>query len=231
MKKNNGFTLIEFVIVLSIMAILAAMSLVSLSVIKQAKYTADANNLENSMSSLAIKTKAISQSRKNEYSSSAYGASADRYWSQYPLCMKIEEKFKSNGQFDGYSCVLGYNTDNTLDGFVPRYCVESSNGNYDLNANGEFVPVANGPYKEQEEMSISYVTRLVYKDTSVSGTSYDSIVETNSDSIQSIKRCLIMMDKSSGRVKYGAGRYELYYNDRVVSTVFLDGTTGKHYQE
>ena len=59
MKKNKGYTLIEMIIVIAIMAILTAVAFVTLGVIHQAKCNAAVNSLDNQIGSLWIKTKAI----------------------------------------------------------------------------------------------------------------------------------------------------------------------------
>lgn len=43
------------------------------------------------------------------------------------------------------------------------------------------------------------------------------------------KNMIIEFNKSNGSVRYGAGSYEIVYNNNVVATVYLDATTGNHY--
>ena len=40
---------------------------------------------------------------------------------------------------------------------------------------------------------------------------------------------LIQFNKADGSVTYGAGTYEIIYNDKTVYKVVLDASTGKHY--
>lgn len=40
---------------------------------------------------------------------------------------------------------------------------------------------------------------------------------------------IIEFNKSNGSVRYGAGTYEIVYNNNVVATVYLDADTGNHY--
>ena len=40
---------------------------------------------------------------------------------------------------------------------------------------------------------------------------------------------IIEFNKSNGSVRYGAGTYEIVYNNKVVATVYLDADTGNHY--
>ena len=72
MKKNHGYTLIEVIIVIAIIAILSGLSVVTLGIIRNAKAQAAATTLSDQMQSLLIKTKALS-SAKDE-----------------TLCMKLE---------------------------------------------------------------------------------------------------------------------------------------------
>lgn len=60
MKKNQGYTMIEMIIVIAIMAILAAMSFVNLGISKQAKVTTSANTLDNAFTTLFTQTSALS---------------------------------------------------------------------------------------------------------------------------------------------------------------------------
>lgn len=65
MKQNKGYTLVEVIIVIAIMAILSGMSFVTLGVIKQAKCNTAIQNLNDQIASLLVKTRALSEA-KNE---------------------------------------------------------------------------------------------------------------------------------------------------------------------
>lgn len=65
MKKNKGYTLVELIIVLAIMAILSGLSVVSMGIINQAKYTAAANKFSDEIGALLVKTKAVSQAKQD----------------------------------------------------------------------------------------------------------------------------------------------------------------------
>lgn len=60
MTKNKGYTLIEMLIVISIMAILAGLSMFSIGVIRDAKRSAAVNTFDSQLSSCLVKTKAVS---------------------------------------------------------------------------------------------------------------------------------------------------------------------------
>lgn len=60
MEKNKGYTLIEMLIVIAIMAILAGLSMFSIGIIRDAKRSAAINAFDNQLSSCLIKTKATS---------------------------------------------------------------------------------------------------------------------------------------------------------------------------
>ena len=184
MKKNQGYTLIEVIIVIAIIVILAGMSFVTLGIIKQAKATEAAETLDNQIGSLLVKTKAISDAKKNV------------------LCMKImyndSDVTYSDGTYakDGsYSIFLGY----------------------DENVTGVF----SAEKSDIPEATLPDIIKIKY--TSASGGSAITLGDgTNTDVV-------IEFNKSNGSVRYGAGTYEIVYNDNTVATVVLDETTGNHY--
>lgn len=106
MKKNKGYTLVELIIVIAIIAVLAAASFVTIGIIKQAQYNTAATTISDQMGSLLVKTKALSDP------------------SNEPLCMAIQYNAASRTYADGnvakagsYSIVLGHNTGS---GFVEK---------------------------------------------------------------------------------------------------------------
>ena len=105
MKKNNeGYTLIELVIVIAIMAILSAMSFVTIGIIKQAQYNAAASTLSNQMGALLVKTKAISEAKDKPLCMLIHrNNTLDD--SDYPLTLKDGTVIRKNS----YSLILGYN--------------------------------------------------------------------------------------------------------------------------
>lgn len=66
MKQNKGYTLVEVIIVIAIMAILASMSFVTLGIIKQAKCNTAASNLNDQIGSLLVKTRALSEAKTDK---------------------------------------------------------------------------------------------------------------------------------------------------------------------
>jgi len=58
--KNKGYTLVELIIVIAIMAILAGMSFITIGIINQAKCSAAVTTVDNQLSSCLIRTKAVS---------------------------------------------------------------------------------------------------------------------------------------------------------------------------
>lgn len=99
MKKNKGYTLIETIIVIAIIMILAGASFISIGIINRAKYSAATTSLQNQMSSLWVKTKALSQAKVQT------SPSATENDKMYPLCMKIRHDAAGT-----YSIILGYDT-------------------------------------------------------------------------------------------------------------------------
>ena len=77
MTKNKGYTLVEMIIVIAIMAILGGVSFLTIGVIKQAKRQSAATTLDNQISNCLIKTKAISPSTNGK---------------DAPLCMVIKKR-------------------------------------------------------------------------------------------------------------------------------------------
>lgn len=66
MKGNNkGYTLVEMIIVLAIIAILSGLSFVTLGIINQARYNAAAETLSEQMGSLLVKTRALSKTESD----------------------------------------------------------------------------------------------------------------------------------------------------------------------
>ncbi|MDE6761269.1 MAG: prepilin-type N-terminal cleavage/methylation domain-containing protein [Lachnospiraceae bacterium] len=105
-RKNKGYTLIEAIIVIAIIAILSGMSFVTIGIIKQAKCNAAASALDAQMGSLLIKTKAVSEAKDS------------------PLCMLIQYNNSDINFADGtiakrgsYSLILGYNDGSS---FTPK---------------------------------------------------------------------------------------------------------------
>lgn len=201
MKNNKGYTLIELVIVISIMAILSGLSFVTIGIIKQARYNAAATTLSNQMGALNIKTKALSEGALKTSKTEN---------KDYPLCMKLQYNdadvtLKDNTLLKKgtYSLILGYHTDS---GFVPKEdgVVETSLTN---------------------TITITYEPET---DAQKSGFTDQDFVMDESDKTV-CKNMYIEFDKSNGSVRYGAGKYKIVYNDRVVATVNLDRATGNHY--
>lgn len=63
--KNKGYTLVEMIVVLAIIAILSGLSFVTLGIINQARYNSAAETLSEQMGSLLVKTKALSKAEKD----------------------------------------------------------------------------------------------------------------------------------------------------------------------
>ncbi|MBO5087895.1 MAG: prepilin-type N-terminal cleavage/methylation domain-containing protein [Lachnospiraceae bacterium] len=201
MKKNKGYTLVEMLIVIAIMAIVSGMAFVTIGIIYQAKYNAAIDSLNTQIDSLWVKTKALSQGRIQILGHDSVADSSD-IKSIYPLCMMLKENTEDDDVKDGcYELILGYEDGNN---FVEKEVVSVLTNIININ------------YKPSSASQKH--PKLTKESTKVNG-------ETN----ESTSQILLEFNKSDGSVKYGAGTYEIIYNDRIVGTVYLDATTGNHY--
>lgn len=101
MKRNRGYTLIEVIIVIAIIAILSGMSFVTLGIIRQARAQAAATTLNDQIGSLLVKTKALSEAKGSR------------------LCLKIQHNQNAVTYADNttaragsYSLILAYYDEN-----------------------------------------------------------------------------------------------------------------------
>lgn len=189
MKKNKGYTLIEMLIVIAIMAILAGVAVVTIGIIKNARCTAAVNSFQNQVSSLWIKTKAISQ---GSVQASPTGKDAS---DKYPLCMRILKNSDSGDDVkDGaYELILGYNTGS---GFEEKETVAVLTDIININ----YTPVG-----DQHTLN-----------------TYDG---------NNITSAIIQFNKSDGSVVYGAGTYNIMYNNRTFGSIHIDRISGNHYMK
>lgn len=93
MTKNKGYTLVEALIVIAIMAVLAGLSMYSIGVIRDAKRSAAVTTFDNQISSCVVKTKAVSEVADS---------------SGKVVCMYIKKK--TSGTKVNYCIKVGYNT-------------------------------------------------------------------------------------------------------------------------
>ena len=89
MNKNKGYTLVEMLIVITIMVIFSGLSFVVLAIIKDAKRTTAVNTFDSQISSCLVRTKAVS----------GKGVNSD------PYCMLIQKRSDNKGQ---YGIIMGY---------------------------------------------------------------------------------------------------------------------------
>lgn len=189
MKKNQGYTMIELIIVIAIIAIMTGFSFGTIAVIKKARYNTAASTLSNQIGSLNVKTRAISEAKNN------------------PLCILLHKNSDKIDLDDGsvlransYSLILGYDAGSSI--------IDKKTGVAFAEASTKVV-----------EASLPNIVEVVY-------TPSDAAQQHGCNDDDNI---VIEFNKSSGGVRYGAGKYELVYNNRTVATVTLDATTGNHY--
>lgn len=185
MKKNKGYTLIEMIIVIAIMAILAGVAVVTLNVIQQAKCNAAVNTFDNQIGNLWIQTKALSQGKEQTNPS---GHRTDD-GATYPMCMQI----KKNAD-DAYEIFIGY---------------------YD----GGFI----------EKESLAVLTNIVKVKYTESDSAQRHPTLTSASGGSETEQMFIEFNKSDGSVIYGAGTYDIIYNNDIVASIYLDSITGNHY--
>lgn len=199
MKANKGYTLVEMIIVMAIIAILSGLSFITLGVINRAKCDTAADSINNQMASLLVKTKAISQA-KNER-----------------LCMIIKKNTScSTGaqtNVGTYSIILGTDSAGDGTGFVEKEAGVT------------------------EATLAKVVEKIVYTEadstqkstcigTSITNNNFD---KAEGGTLSGDIIAYIEFNKSNGSVVKGAGRYDLYYQNEIIATVYLDKDTGNHY--
>jgi len=87
MTKNKGYTLVEMVIVIVIMAVLSGGAFLTFHIIKESKRQTATNTMDNQIGSCLIQTKAVSEAKN----------------ANNPLCMVIRKR--SDG---AYAIMTGY---------------------------------------------------------------------------------------------------------------------------
>lgn len=109
MKRNEGYTLIEVIIVIAIMAILSGLSFATIGIIHKARYNTAISNFENQITSLSVITKATSQAKTQTVreSDSSYAVNE-----VYPLSMLLQKNADGT-----YWLIFGYYTSS---GFEPK---------------------------------------------------------------------------------------------------------------
>ena len=123
MTKNKGYTLIEALIVISIMAILASLSLFSIGVIRDAKRSAAVTTFDSQISSCLVKTKAVSEVSGDNvvcmYIKKRTGA-----YSKVNYCIKIGYNTSSGVKDIVKGTVVDDNDDTTWDAILPKDVVK-----------------------------------------------------------------------------------------------------------
>lgn len=109
MKQNRGYTLVEMLIILAIIAVMTGMSFVTLGIINQARCTAAAENFNDQVGGLLLKTRAVSNAKETDK----------------PLCMKFVYVKKAGEAADAenkngtYYLIEGYDNSGTFEAFDP----------------------------------------------------------------------------------------------------------------
>lgn len=113
MRKNQGYTLVEMIIVIAIIAIMSGVSAVTIGVIKQARCNVAIDTFNNQLAGLLLKSRAMSQGKIQ--------SSGSDESQQYPLCMRIMKN--ADGE---YEMTLGYYTLDLTSGYLDTGFVKKS---------------------------------------------------------------------------------------------------------
>lgn len=200
MKKNKGYTLIEVIIVLAIMAILSGLAAVTIGIINNAKHNAAVTSLDNQMGSLWIKTKALSQGKVQTTPTAATEKAT------YPMCMQILHNADGT-----YSIIFGYDTGAA---FIPG----DTGTIAEVEAGGQSVDKAG-----------NNATGLQATLPKIVSVTYEPSTGARKPSFATDDAMIIEFIKSDGSVKYGAGTYKIVCKNGSTMSVYLDAITGNHY--
>lgn len=113
MEKNRGYTLVEMLIVIAIMAILAGLSMFSVGIIRDAKRSAAINTFDNQLSSCLVKTKATSE----------VATSTDKV-----VCMYVYRR--TVGTKSNYCIKIGYEVTDGVQDITDSSVIVGASGTY-----------------------------------------------------------------------------------------------------
>lgn len=180
MVKNRGYTLIELVIVMTIMAILSAGSFVVIGIMKEAKRQSATNTFNNQISSCLIRTKAVSTATNT---------------TDMPLCMVIMKR--SDG---AYALMTGYVDSHTVKDASGGALDPNVDANCDAILPKEIIDIKYEPSEPAQQFSASdNVIQFIKSDGSAryGGGSYKLYAGTNLSSAKLY--ATIYLDPVSGK--------------------------------
>ena len=218
MKYNKGYTLIEMIIVIAIMAIMSGFAVVTFGIVRKAKCNAAIDTFNNQLTSIAIKTKSLSQSKDQN---PADAIDSSNMASLYPLCLMVR---RNDPNYSGSTPYPPYDPDSRKKNAYIMYM-----GYYDSSNN--FVvkeEVGILPRVIEIDYDKASIDQLHALDNDGSDNEIDKKYNSSSSNTD-IDTFFIQFNKSDGSVKYGAGKYEFYVNGSKYGEVVLNSATGNHY--
>lgn len=215
MRKNQGYTLIEMIIVVAIMAVMAGFAVITFGIVKKAKCNAAIDTFNNQLTSLAIKTKSLSQS-KNQ--ASPLDPSSDA--STYPICMLVR---RNDSSYTGTSPYPAYDSDaRKKDAYIMYLGYYNSSGNFVVKEELGVLPrVIEIDYDKASEGQLHTLAK--------NGTSEIDKKHSAGSDDTTIDTFVIQFNKSDGSVMYGGGTYNFYVSGSQYGKVVLNSATGNHY--
>lgn len=216
MRKNKGYTLVEMIVVIAIMAVLSGLAAVSIGLIYKAK-ARDAMQVFNSqLSNTWLRTKSTASGSDTMYAVMTY-TDKGLVFDIYDKNTK-DSAGKTPGLIDGPDIRDG-NTE-----YSPSVKKWTSASEWNDSIKISYVPYVSGNISSDENLSDDK--------KAAANTAYNTALasQTENGYGDAAKQWYIQFNKSTGEVLKGAGEYIFIAGDgTVVGRVYLDKITGNHF--
>lgn len=206
MKDNNkGYSLVELVIMMGIMAVLSALAGVTIHLIDSARYTAATNTIESELSTLRMMTMAKDSN----------------------MCLRFYCDNDGN-----YFIERGVSSDGTVANFrVPAQGDSDYDEYFSYNSSNKPIKVSNKitvQYKTSETLPSGAQSAVTYL---MSAEAQKSVPATNVANA-SLKGVIIQFNKSDGSVRKGNGNINIIKKDgSKCAKIVLNQVSGSHTRE